>query len=336
MKQEKSLISVVVCTYNQQDTIGRTLDSILMQQCHVPYEIVIGEDCSTDNTLAICQEYATKHPDIIRILANKPNKGVQDNYFDCVLAAHGQYIADCAGDDFWIDPLKLEKEVTIMETHPEVTLVHTDWQQYNETKGSATPSPKKPFTEAITKGAEMLEAIITQTDVPVIHLNTSLYRREIIVNALQQDESTFRNPDYGCEDVQVAFVEAQHGDIAYLSDVTLNYSQGHESVSTSTDYRKVYHFTLQTTRLTYHIAQQHHMGSTAIDTYFRQRCHALLMCAFRLHDKQMLEETLQYMKAWGVTNEGETRMPIAIMKSELSWGLALKIRHLFVSLKKLL
>ena len=51
-------ISVVVCTYNQEDTIARTLDSILMQQCHLPYEIIIGEDCSTDNTLSICQQYA--------------------------------------------------------------------------------------------------------------------------------------------------------------------------------------------------------------------------------------------------------------------------------------
>ena len=278
MKRE-SLISVVVCTYNQQDTIGRTLDSILMQQCHVPFEIVIGEDCSTDNTLAICQEYATKHPDIIRILANKPNKGVQDNYFDCVLAACGQYIADCAGDDFWIDPLKLEKEVTIMETHPEVTLVHTDWQQYNETKGTATPSPKKPFTEAITKGTEMLEAIITQTDVPVIHLNTSLYRREIIVNALQQDESTFRNPDYGCEDVQVAFVEAQHGDIAYLPEPTLNYSLGQESVSFSEDHHKQFRFVRGATALSYYLAEKYRVHSPRVVAFFQQRLFALAMQA---------------------------------------------------------
>ena len=109
----ENLISVVVCTYNQEDTIARTLDSILMQQCHVPYEIIIGEDCSTDHTRDICKSYAEKHPNVIRLIANKQNKGVLDNYFDCLLAAQGKYIADCAGDDFWTDPLKLEKEVTI-------------------------------------------------------------------------------------------------------------------------------------------------------------------------------------------------------------------------------
>ena len=135
-------ISVIVATYNQEDTIGRTLDSILMQQCHVPYEIVIGEDCSTDSTRTVCQEYAKKHPDVIRLFANQKNKGLIDNYFDCLLACEGQYIAECAGDDFWTDPLKLEKEVTILEEHPEVTLVHTDWCRYNERRGQYKKAEK--------------------------------------------------------------------------------------------------------------------------------------------------------------------------------------------------
>ena len=126
----ENLISVIVATYNQEDTIRRTLDSILMQQCHIPYEIVIGEDCSTDSTRSICEEYVKEHPDTIRLFANKKNKGVINNYIDCILECRGKYIADCAGDDFWTDPLKLEKEVTILETHDDVTLVHTDWNRY--------------------------------------------------------------------------------------------------------------------------------------------------------------------------------------------------------------
>ena len=81
----ENMISVIVCTFNQEDTISRTLDSILCQKCHVPFEIIIGEDCSTDGTLAICKTYQQKYPDIIRILANNPNKGIVDNYYDCLL-----------------------------------------------------------------------------------------------------------------------------------------------------------------------------------------------------------------------------------------------------------
>ena len=109
MMQE--MISIVVLTYNQEATIGRTLDAILMQRCHLPFEIVIGEDSSTDHTRAICQEYAQKHPDTIRLFCNTQNKGIVNNYFDCLLQCRGKYIADCAGDDFWTDTEKLEKEL---------------------------------------------------------------------------------------------------------------------------------------------------------------------------------------------------------------------------------
>ena len=111
----KELISVIVCAYNQEGTIARTLDSILRQQCHLPVEIILGEDCSTDHTLDVCRQYAERYPESIRLMANAQNKGIIDNYFDCLLAAQGQYIADCAGDDEWSDPEKLEKELRIME-----------------------------------------------------------------------------------------------------------------------------------------------------------------------------------------------------------------------------
>ena len=128
----ENIISVVIVTYNQEDTIRRSIDSVLMQKCHLPFEIVIGEDCSTDGTRAICEAYARQYPDIIRLFCNDHNKGLVDNYYDCLLACRGRYIADCAGDDFWIDPQKLEKEVSVMEAHSNVSMVITNWQFYNE------------------------------------------------------------------------------------------------------------------------------------------------------------------------------------------------------------
>ena len=61
------------------------------------------------------------------------------DYFDCILASNGRYIADCAGDDFWIDPLKLEKEVTIFEQHPQVSMVITNWNFYNDRTHQVEP-----------------------------------------------------------------------------------------------------------------------------------------------------------------------------------------------------
>ena len=332
---ESIIVSVIVITYNQERTISRTLDSILMQQCHVPFEIVIGEDCSTDATLSICQQYAQNHPDIIHLIANQQNKGFIDNYFDCIIACRGKYIADCAGDDFWVSPLKLEKELNIMEQHPNVTLVHTDWACYRETSGKTYASPQKLFTAPITAGHEMLEAIVTQLEAPVIHLCTSLYRADIIKQALREDDSQFRNKEFGCEDLQIAFLMAQQGDIAYLPEVTLNYSQGSETVSCSADSRKQFRFTLRVSNLSYLLAKRNHLQGPVVSQYFSKRVFALGMHAFRAHDRQLLEETLQAEKKWQAPRLAKTSVLFFAMHYRCLWGLALLLRKGFVTMKRL-
>lgn len=326
------MISVIVTTYNQEKTIGRTLDSILMQECHVPIEIIIGEDCSTDGTRAVCQSYVERYPDIVRLMDIDHNKGIQDNYFDCMLAAKGEYIGDCAGDDFWTDPLKLEKEVCILEQHPEVMLVHTDWRYYNESDGSSKPSGIQPFTAPITQGKKMLKAILTQTSRPVVHLCTSLYRKAPVLEALGEDESLFRNKEYGCEDMQVAFVLAEQGDIAYLPDVTLNYSHGHNSISSPDDERKQFQFKQRTTSLCHYMAQRQHID---IREFLQLRVFAMGMHAFRLHSTELRDETLVWEKKWNVLRDRRLNILFTVMRHEWLWQMCLMARNIFVSVKRL-
>lgn len=334
----EELISVVVCTYNQENTVARTLDSILMQQCHVPFEIVIGEDCSTDGTLDICKQYADKYPNIIRLFANNPNKGVVDNYFDCLLAARGRYIADCAGDDFWTDPLKLEKEVSIMEAHPDVTLVHTNWLCYDERKATTFPSyladPK--HAKPVINGSELIEAILTQTKRPVIHLCTSLYRRDIFMQAYQKDQELFRNKDFGCEDVQISFIMAKEGRIAYIPDTTLNYSVGNPTVSNTQNEEKQYHFVWQVTNLVNYICTKYHVESERIDKYLRQRLFALAMHAFRSHSLALCQKTKQCEKDGKIRRTLPVTIAYTVMRYEGLWKLMLWARKLFVATKRLM
>jgi len=332
----ENLISVVVCTYNQEKTIARTLDSILMQQCHVPYEIIIGEDSSTDGTRAICETYSSKYPDKIHLLANKENKGLLDNYFDCILASNGQYIADCAGDDFWIDSQKLEKEVTILEQHPDVTLVHTDWHSYHETTGISTPSPQKPFTAPVTPGKDMLEAIITQTRIPVVHLCTSLYRASVIRQALQEDPFMFRNKEFGCEDIQVAFAMALQGKIAYVPDVTLNYNQGQETISYSLNYHKQFTFARRVGDLSHYIATKHGIESQNTERYFHARAFELGMYAFRAHDQQLYLETIVHTRKWIRKPSISLRLLFFIMRRPWLWRIGLQVRKVIVTAKQVL
>lgn len=116
-------VSVLMITYNHEKFIAQAIDSILMQQVNFEYEIVIGEDCSTDNTRDIVINYQRKYPDKIRALLPETNLGMQKNLVQTLKACQGKYIALCEGDDYWIDPLKLKKQVDFLEANPEYSLV---------------------------------------------------------------------------------------------------------------------------------------------------------------------------------------------------------------------
>ena len=323
-------ISVVVLTYNQETTISRTLDAILMQQCHVPFEIVIGEDCSTDNTRAICQAYAKKHPDIIRLFCNEQNKGIVDNYFDCLLACRGKYIADCAGDDFWTDPQKLEKEVQVMEAHEDVTMVITNWQYFDEKTQQATPSQQQHHAP-ITPGRKLLKAIITQHNMSVFHLCTALYRADVFRKAYEEDTYLFRNKSFCSEDMQIAFTMALNGNIAYLPDITLNYSQGTETASNSSDDVKQFWFVRKITDLIHYLASKHQID---LADFFPNRIFALGMHAFRAHQPQLYQETLACEKEWKVNRPMKNRILFTVMSREWLWKIGLTVRQAVVRLKR--
>ena len=182
----------------------------------------------------------------------------------------------------------------------------------------------------------MLEAIITQTRIPVIHLCTSLYRALVIREALQEDPFLFRNKEFGCEDIQVAFTLAQHGYIAYLPDVTLNYSQGHESVSFSPDYHKQFTFARRVGDLSYHLATQYGIKSENTNRYFNARAFELGMYAFRAYDQQLYLEAKEHAGKWVRKPSAALRLLLYVMQHPLLWRLGLKARKVFVSAKQVL
>ncbi|WP_087346230.1 glycosyltransferase family 2 protein [Flavonifractor sp. An306] len=112
-------ISVIVLTYNHEKYIRQALDSILMQDTAFRYEILIGDDASTDHTVKIIIEYASKYPDIIVPFLRKKNIGATKNLYDLLTRAKGDYIANLEGDDFWTDDQKLQLQTEWLEEHPE-------------------------------------------------------------------------------------------------------------------------------------------------------------------------------------------------------------------------
>lgn len=119
------IVSVFVMTYNHELFIEQSLEGILMQKTNFDVEIVVGEDCSTDNTRKIVLNYANKYPGKFKLLLHKQNIGALANQNAVFQSCTGKYIAFCEGDDYWTDPLKLQKQVDFLEANEDYGLVHT-------------------------------------------------------------------------------------------------------------------------------------------------------------------------------------------------------------------
>lgn len=117
--QNNPKVSVCVVTYNHEKYIKECLESIVTQKCDFDFEVIVGEDCSTDNTRAIVQEYADKYPNIVKPLFHEKNVGATQNFIQVNKKARGTYIAHMDGDDFWYDG-KLSYQVSIMEKDSDI------------------------------------------------------------------------------------------------------------------------------------------------------------------------------------------------------------------------
>ena len=122
MADTSKKVSVFMITYNHEKYIAEALDSILMQKTDFDFDIVIGEDCSTDATRRIVLEYSRKYPDKIKLLLHNVNVGFISNMMYVLEACTGKYVAMCEGDDYWTDPFKLQKQVDFLEANKEYML----------------------------------------------------------------------------------------------------------------------------------------------------------------------------------------------------------------------
>lgn len=117
-------VSVVCNTYNHKAYIRDALESFLMQKCNFPFEIIVHDDCSTDGTQEILKEYEGKHENLVILYEeeNLTSKGIYHFKERTLPVVRGKYIAICEGDDYWTNPLKLQKQFDALEAHPELNM----------------------------------------------------------------------------------------------------------------------------------------------------------------------------------------------------------------------
>lgn len=126
------MLSICMIAYNHEKFISEAIESVLMQKTSFDYELVIGEDCSTDTTRKICLEYQQKYPEKIKLLLPEKNLGMMPNFIATLQSCTGKYIALCEGDDYWTDEHKLQKQVDFLEVNLEYAICFTDFNILEE------------------------------------------------------------------------------------------------------------------------------------------------------------------------------------------------------------
>ncbi len=109
--------------YEHADFLRQAIEGVLLQKTEFAFELIIAEDCSSDDTRAIALEYQRLYPGVIRVLYSAVNIGASANSYRALRHCRGEYVAYCEGDDFWHSPDKLQRQVEILDAHPKVGLV---------------------------------------------------------------------------------------------------------------------------------------------------------------------------------------------------------------------
>ena len=225
--QSIPLVSVCVTTYNHEPYLATALDAILAQRCDFGVEIILGEDCSSDGTLAICRAYASKYPEQIILITSTENVGWRANYRRCVEAARGIYIAFCDGDDYWCGETRLAEQVALMEANPKIGLCYTLAERRND-KGELVGS--FPLGEGHTALDAMLHDWCVENC-------TTLAKRDVVL-AYYATEKPENRPEWLTEDLPMWLYVAAHSEVAYIDRATAVHRVFDNSVSHSTDLAK--------------------------------------------------------------------------------------------------
>lgn len=150
---ELPLVSVTCNTFNHENFIHKAIGGFLLQQTTFPVEIIIHDDASTDKTTEIIEEYAKKYPEFIFPILQKENqfsKGIKISATYVFPNARGKYIALCEGDDYWTDPLKLQKQVDFLEANKDFAICHHNMQVIYEENTTEPHLSNPPDQKEVT------------------------------------------------------------------------------------------------------------------------------------------------------------------------------------------
>lgn len=222
---EKPLVSICCISYNHEHYIKDALDGFIMQNTNFLYEIVISDDCSKEGTRKVIEEYKKKYPSLIRDVSPEKNMGSSENFIYVQQCAKGKYIAICEGDDYWTDPLKLQKQVDILEADETLMACCTD-RSVVDNKGYLLIDKKGDVVPNCIEGRYNLRDFFQDNHqyptLTVVYRN--IHQKEILANYKHA-----QNKYMGDWPLWICIL--MYGDMYYLNEATAAYRINPTSVT---------------------------------------------------------------------------------------------------------
>lgn len=203
-------VSVITLAYNSAQYIEQTIKGVVHQQTTFPVQHVLADDCSSDSTFDICQQWQRLRPDIVDTSRNSRNLGLQANFMQAYSRCEGEYVAMCDGDDYWFDRTKLQTMVDYMDAHPDCAVAFHRVINYFEDNG----------TKSLSNGGQ--KEIMTIMDLARSNTITNcsvLYRRKNVPE-LPEWIANIKLCDYAMH-----MLNACHGYIRYFARPMAVYRQ---------------------------------------------------------------------------------------------------------------
>ncbi len=288
------MISVLMITYNHERFIEEAVNSVLSQQTDYSFELVIGEDHSPDSTGKKVDELAAAFPDIIKVVRGETNLGVATNFCKTFRASSGKYLAILDGDDFWTDPLKLQKQVSFMEANPDYGLVHADVNHYYEDSGKTEPCVNKTKGVHVPDGDLFPELI--KPEPLFIKTATVCFRKEL---ASAFDLVRAERENWPLIDMPLWMDITQQTKAHYFDEALATYRLLTESASRTQSPQKklAYHQKLYAIKQLYF--DKYKVEGANRKTLDEAHYRGLIRIAFNLEDAVLAKEAAIFLKTQG-------------------------------------
>ena len=249
-------VSVLMPTYNHEKTIAQAIESFLAQRCTFPIELCICDDASTDATPKIAAKYQQQYPNQITFIAKPVNQGLMRNYQTLLSVAKGQYLSILESDDYWTDPLKLQKQVDFLDANEEYGLSFTRvsfWQD-------GVLKQAKNVEEVVAKHANDLYSYMVLRI--IIYSPTTCFRRSLLDAYCHVD--AYVRLDFKTFDYPVWLSLARFSKVHYLPDDTAVYRISGASISNTSDVSKRLKFELAVIKIRHYVVGLYGTGCLSL------------------------------------------------------------------------